>query len=220
MLSGVNESTAKLIEIVFGAFLISGAVGYFLNIVYFAIRWVRHLSRFIAADHQGFLRFVVAAKLLDLRRVDGNTTVSLTVAQTQALGQQRAWEILATCWHLEVGDWKKHKPLTEFDKGFIDHIHSMGATLVGTGLALLLWLLTTAVPAFVSVRYTAAPAEDWLYGVSVLLMATLVPALVWRSFRSSLASHDRIAFAWTVAMLVDRWARKRTICVVVLDQAS
>ena len=129
-LSFVKENSAVGIAISF--LLASGAIGYILANIYFALYWVKPFSDLIAIDHLSFLKSI--NNEFDLLDASGNR-----IDVRKISSRRDAWTILSHYWWSRIESDEGIKGTNAFTDRLVDITHSIGATFIGTLFACLAW---------------------------------------------------------------------------------
>jgi len=166
-LESVNDKSA--IGIVLGSFLVTGALGYILSIVYFWLYWSPPFDRFAINHKSAFLEFGDKLEIVDAN----GKALSL-----DRLAKRDFWIILTEYWY----SIKKKSSSVESIDPWIDRMsditHGLGTNLVGSVIGILVWLSL--------VRF----GYEYHFGISVVCGVWIV--FIYASARNYRTSH--IAF--------------------------
>lgn len=114
-----------------GVFLCSGAVGFVLANLYFAVYWSDPFCRWFAIDHRPALNEL--KDMFEIRRVGGSAV------STAELTKREAWAVVCQLWWSQSETSPTLRGANGFCDRLVDMTHGIGATLIGSILAVIGW---------------------------------------------------------------------------------
>jgi hypothetical protein len=117
------------LALVAALFLASGGLGYICAVIYYAGAWG---TKRYQIDHGPVLKKLVDEKALEMKGVD---VAKLTV--------EEAWRVGTYLWWSRNAERTMLGNATRRADSLADVLHGHGATIIGTGLALLAWVVLT-----------------------------------------------------------------------------
>ena len=130
----ISLNDINLAGAAFVAFFISGALGYILSIIYFALYWKWPLKKWIAIDHRCLFEKSSDRnyiKLIRLNKDEQNTT----------LDKREAWVIVARFWNTIIKADGDFKEINSFNDRLVDITHSIGSAIIGFILTFIFWIV-------------------------------------------------------------------------------
>lgn len=124
----------NLVGAVFGTFFISGALGYILSIIYFALYWKWPLKNLIAVDHRNLFKESANNNYIKLIRLNNDK-------KNKTLDKREAWIIIARFWNTIIKADRKFKEINSYNDRLVDITHSIGSTIIGFIFTFILWVV-------------------------------------------------------------------------------
>lgn len=130
--SFLGTATGKeSIGLVLAGFLASGALGYILSTIYFALYWLRPIAKRVAIDH--LTLFEQMNSYITIKGPDGK---SILVTD---LSKRTAWVIATRYWFSRYEKSECIKSINPTIDRLIDVTHGLGATIIGSILTIVAW---------------------------------------------------------------------------------
>lgn len=127
------DVSENIIGVVFAGFLASGALGYILSNIFFSISWFPGLQKIFSLDHKPFLQGIENKIKLFKLEIGEEKEVEI-----EKIKQRDAWTIITREWFIRK-DNPKVKSFENKNESLTDILHSIGTTLVGLIMSLVIW---------------------------------------------------------------------------------
>ena len=135
-----SDGADKVLGILTSTLLVSGGVGYVFSVVYYIIRdstdwFFDHKPSLQCLMDEGYLVLSVVGSTLE------HENVVRKIKRLDGMKKKKAWEIFHVLWYRVLDDDKSLEKNWEVVSRQIDIAHGQGAILVGSAIALVLWLV-------------------------------------------------------------------------------
>jgi len=127
------KDLAESIGIVLTIFIGSGGLGYLFANIYFSLYWSWPFSRLIAIDHLTLFKDL-SEKMIEIVDFSGK-------AYSKELSKREAWTVFTQYWHSKIEENTKIKGVNTITNRLTDVTHGLGATYIGSLLALVSWVV-------------------------------------------------------------------------------
>lgn len=115
-------------------FIASGALGFLLSIIYYALFW--NILTPLRVNHRPFIKIAVEKDWLQLMNRENNTIV-----QPNDISGKGAWRIITGFWHENIKTSKRFESANKRIDIFTDLAHGLGAAFIGSVFAIVTWWL-------------------------------------------------------------------------------
>lgn len=163
----------------FAAFLLTGAIGYFLSVVHHTISWIPCIQRYTIVNYVPFFHKAFKQKL-----VTKEESIAQDVGKAPGLSIELASQLMAALWNESRECSKQVKAANDRVDSLTDLMHCAGASFVGT------WLAYSAF-AYVACRRTDA---NWLWPTVVLAALSYLHVMNYRKLRKDTRQIVEIVF--------------------------
>lgn len=116
---------------IFGALLLFCGIGFIFSNMYFGVRWV---FPFLSIDHTQLFNSLIKSGKIEIESND-NSLIKFSKKDRRI-----AWSIFTQYWNTTVGEPILEKGEIYFKRIF-DVLHSIGATLIGSILCFIIWII-------------------------------------------------------------------------------
>jgi len=129
------DSTGNLLSAT--AFIAAAtAIGYLSASIYFYLYW-GPLEGKIAIDHTKIFHRLIDERLIKVKYKGKE----LDINNHPNLSKREVWVIFAYYWNSKKAIYKELAESKEFDSSLVDYTHALGATIIGSTIGFLIWIL-------------------------------------------------------------------------------
>lgn len=158
-------------------FVVAGGIGYFLAVIYHTLYGFDCFAS-LGIDHRPVIKDVVNRGFIKLclRNTNDNDLVS-----PERLTRKGAWCVLNSIWHTRTKSSKQIEGADIRVNNFIDIVHGLGATLVGSILAIPAWLILYFLPDVLFYWHIFTPRIEYI--IVRFIIALIVSFVIYILFR-------------------------------------
>lgn len=175
-----------------GIFVASGALGYLLANIYFAVRWIPFIKKLLVIDHKNVI--TALGNILEIRGPSDHPW------KLDNLTLFDAWSILT---HYCVSRPKTDDhmaAIVDHSKAMVDVTHGLGALSTGVSLAMIAVLVTGFI--------TPEAPRIWIAFVLLLVLSSAL----WYAFRRSLRALESISNTAFVTSIMAQYQIDNKTC--------
>ena len=177
-----SEKAGMAIGTVLGAFLLSGGLGYLLAQLYWGLYWFGPICKKVAIDHRPLLKELSAKfennfKIVNIQKED----------IIDRLSKRDAWIIVTYHFDAKLEAKKGMFEVQNMSNRLMDVTHSLGATLMGSVLAIIAWILIHGQR--IITNNTCLKLQDCLVPIGWIIVILIMQS----AYKSSLNAHEKLA---------------------------